>query len=109
MDDRTIEAIKSSIRDKWNPICMGCGVDTGGDNCPLCKIFINNFCEACPLAKKFNVDCFKSSSVYQRWNCSPCDHDTGTAECPVCGERAEAMLEALVQLLPEEHRAEFGG
>jgi hypothetical protein len=52
MDERTLEALKGSIR-KWERIAHEGGEDLSFDNCPLCKLFFQNSkCEGCPVAAK---------------------------------------------------------
>jgi hypothetical protein len=45
MDEKTLEALKGSIR-KWEAIVDGTGEDDGADNCPLCHMFARPFLEA---------------------------------------------------------------
>lgn len=112
-----IKAIKQTIEKKWNPICMGCGEDHA--SCSLCDYDDatgDRDCQTCPLVLRYGKNA----------NCCPpytrLDDLTECGECPkvdccdnVCPtfkdtpEEAEAMLEALVMLLPPEHRKEYGG
>ncbi len=40
--------MQGSIR-KWESIVYGGGIDRGGDNCPLCKLFLDGWCDGCPV------------------------------------------------------------
>lgn len=46
--DDVRNAIRGSI-EKWEKIAGGEGVDHGPNNCPLCKLFIDNNCVGCPI------------------------------------------------------------
>ena len=60
MDHRTRTALEGSIA-KWQAIADGRGTDRGGDNCPLCELFADEFdpaagyeddnagCHGCPV------------------------------------------------------------
>lgn len=96
-----IEAIKSSIRDKWLPIKnLLLFEETWQPGCPLCDYIANEYdtvksdCAGCPIVEAGMASCFLSSSVYQQG-----DDD----------EVSREMIKLLVSLLPEKHRAEFGG
>lgn len=47
--EETVIAIIGSIK-KWECIALGIGVNLGGDNCPLCVLFMS--CTACPVCSK---------------------------------------------------------
>lgn len=88
-----IEAIKKAIDEKWNPICMG---SVRKVRCALCDMFP---CMECPLTQAYpKAD-----------NCCPQYNDWDNAFSGENHAEAEAMLEALVMLLPLEHRKEYGG
>lgn len=120
-----IEAIKKCIDGKWNPICMGCGGDSPYDiSCALCSVMVG--CHECPLGEISPDDsCIDNNTEYSKWyhassvfNCENCSKSTSCAGTSFCNdhlpsivapEEAEAMLEALVMLLPPEHRKKYGG
>ena len=116
-DPTTIEVIKRVIDEKWNPICMGYHVLI---DCPLCLHCSD--CDCCPLAISGN-NCNEEGSSWGDWDRAAkrlsCGHECNAlnascgdfSECPknYAPAEAEAMLEALVQLLPPEHREEYGG
>ena len=113
-----IEAIKKAIDKKWNPICMGLVDEEPA--CALCEAYpASGDCMRCPLGLAGMACNMHINNPYSAWddendccNClqtpSDCAYD-----CPELiyssPEKAEAMLEALVMLLPPEHRAEYGG
>jgi hypothetical protein len=101
-----IEAIHKSI-DHWNNICVGCEDFHGSGKCSLCQKYDDDIdtCAGCPLLLSGN-HCYSASSTYKRFimarNNSPshfCSENSANA--------AEAMLEALVQLLPPEERRRY--
>ena len=55
MDDKTLTALKGSIR-KWEKIVAGKGVDEGMDNCPLCQLYKleddSLDCSKCPVVER---------------------------------------------------------
>lgn len=101
---KAIEAIKKSIA-HWDDICMGCEDDYYGDNCALCDEYFD--CNNCPLFEVYG----KCSSDGSPWaNYWEAQDGRLLAYCSVnSANEAEAMLEALVQLLPESERAIYGG
>ncbi len=124
MDKNVIEALHKSIQRKWNPICMGDGVDNRSEDCPLCKLILvdaTSVCSPCP----FTGVC--SDGAYNDWEqhfernhspcperksanmCDGCELDIVTIKCPTCAEKAEAVLEKLVMCLPPEEREIYGG
>jgi hypothetical protein len=112
-----IKAIHKCIEEKWGPVCMGCDIDIeSSENCALCRKD-NSDCYLCPLAKSGNK-CTSFSSTFMavsdNCNCDKCDEFFKTTpcservECPlVAHDEAEAMREALVQLLPPEERKRY--
>ncbi len=70
MDERTLKALKGSIR-KWERIIAGTGTDDGVANCPLCLLFHDThddgvMCEGCPVREKTGRDgC--SDTPYDDW------------------------------------------
>jgi hypothetical protein len=121
-----IEAIHKSIREKWNPICMGC-VDREPD-CALCGYSEDGNhiieCDDCPLSLAGH-ECYTVTDLYTTWkneatiydDCDLCPHNEDNScavsdkGCPIkpAPAKSEAMLEALVNLLPEEERIRYGG
>lgn len=87
MDDATLTALKGSIA-KWEAIVAGTGVDLGGSNCPLCKMFvrINGECKGCPVMEVTGFD-----------NCERTPYYEYDPEEP---ETAQAELDFLKSLLP---------
>ena len=93
-----IEAIKKAIDEKWNPICMGCTGNYADEiECALCELY-DMECGECSLGHSNNSCARGSLNSYSAW-----------AEFGERPEDAEAMLEALVMLLPPEHRKQYGG
>jgi hypothetical protein len=100
-----IVAIKKSIG-HWNDICLGCENKTSENECALCML-TGVGCSACPLGISGNI-CTDDDATYDDYVFAR----SLTPE-PFCSvgsaTEAEAMLEALVQLLPPEHRKDYGG
>ena len=103
MDKETLKALKGSIK-KWEKIVAGTGVDDGGGNCPLCKLFLDS-CDECPVTIETDkVGCW--CSPWERWFqhhrkkhgaiCLPVK-----ISCPTCTELAQKELDFLKSLLPE--------
>lgn len=103
-----IEAIKKSIA-HWNDICYGyCGA-IDSETCGLCAL--HGDCSLCGLFMAGN-GCNKVGTPWKRYFNSFCggDYLVDMCFCEVgTANKAEAMLEALVMLLPPEHRKEYGG
>ena len=107
MNSVTLKALEGSIR-KWDLICMGIGVDNRASNCPLCTEFVDNDCEECPVYKSTGEsDC--DGSPYISWANMGTIYKT-IPKAIESGFRtelidyAEAELEFLFELLPEDHR-----
>lgn len=65
MRNETWEAILGSIA-KWESIAYNDGKDLGGENCPLCKVFSDGYCNGCPIRKQTGqISC--EGTPYQRW------------------------------------------
>ena len=65
MNEKTLLALKGSIK-KWKKIINKTGVDNGQLNCPLCKLFIRDECESCPVNEKTSgYGCH--ASPYGKW------------------------------------------
>ena len=50
------EALEGSIQ-KWQDIVDGKAIDLGGHNCPLCKLYADNYCKDCPVYPHTPVIC----------------------------------------------------
>ncbi len=115
MDNDTLNALVLSI-DKWKAIVDGTGVDTGTDNCELCKKFYDkddddfDTCAGCPVREEVHDSCC-NNTPYTEWNC----HQTVKHKrlkfpfkiewadgCDECMKLAKAELEFLESLLPEK-------
>lgn len=92
MDEKTLEALKGSIR-KWEAIVAGTGVDEGGDNCPLCQLFSfscdegDYYCYGCPVMLKTGHDDCRTTPYY-------------AYRANKTTENAQAELDFLKSLLP---------
>jgi len=115
-----IEAIHRSITEKWNPICMGCFPDdySTSHSCALCQMGAD--CHICSLGKAGEKCNDKGSLFYDVCEADGCDNCTdffgecsNLIDCPysaiLYAVEAEAMLEALIQLLPESEHVIYGG
>ena len=107
MNKRTLKALKGSII-KWHLIRYKGGVDQGGDNCPLCKIFSHDWgddaCKKCPVyAKTRQVGCqgtaYEDFSRHGSPTLGPVDM---IAKTPLAKDAAKEMLHELVDLLPKD-------
>lgn len=107
-----IKAIHKCIVEKWNPICMGCVEDESP--CNLCEKarktssaaqskWNRDYCSYCPL-EMAGDRCESHKGSWREWSliANAWPFEPAPAE-------AEAMLEALVQLLPESERTIYGG
>lgn len=62
MKSETLEALKGSIA-KWEAIVEGTGTDKGTENCPLCRLFHQDYtdkgpetcCDGCPVFEHTGV------------------------------------------------------
>ena len=106
MDERTLEALKGSIR-KWEMIVQGTGIDKGTANCPLCRLFFEAGCKGCPVEKRMGISgCV--DSPYDDWDVHQCWHEElclpYSLHCVKCQRLAIKELEFLVSLLPKDKR-----
>jgi hypothetical protein len=109
-----IEAIHKSIS-HWNDICAGCESDYSASGCYLCLEYLEVplswlpeslfRCFGCPVKKSGN-NCYNKKSTWAKYRNVASYH--GYCEHSSANE-AEAMLEALVMLLPESERVVYGG
>ena len=105
--------------EKWNPICMGYGRDALY-TCALCEEFHlkptpdrTRGCYRCPLDRSGN-NCERSFSSWKDyraayWAIFGDDDDERINRKLNSSEEAEAILEALVMLLPIKERESYGG
>lgn len=117
MTKRTLKALKGSIA-KWETIVAGTGVDEGGENCPLCKMFVLNpareSCEGCPVMNRTGRDDCVGSPYISEWhrlNPWPTDEDGCEAwsrkvENEQHRAAARAELDFLKSLLPPDARTD---
>ena len=110
MNKKTLKALKGSIK-KWEKIVDGTGRDNGGDNCPLCLLFIMNMdndkdCPDCPIGIKTGEN-FCEKTPYLAWlNHTRGKHDQSSSievKCPTCKKLAIKELDFLKSLLPKEN------
>ena len=109
MDERTLTALQGSIA-KWEHVVNGTGPESGADNCPLCDMF-GPSCPGCPIHETTGNGC--QNDQWHNW----CDHvemhmgdiDINDedcldfyVQCPECVRLAQAELDFLRSLLPEE-------
>lgn len=68
MNKKTATALEGSIK-KWEAIVDGSGKDMGCDNCPLCKLFYDDWCDGCPVKERTGLaECY--GSPYENYrNC----------------------------------------
>lgn len=109
MDAKTLEALKGSI-EKWEGIVAGRDTDRGQANCSLCYLFNNpildtsDFCEGCPIKEKSGI-AYCNGTHYSAWlrhqkeQCHPFPYGIN---CSECSPLAQAELDFLKSLLPEE-------
>lgn len=106
MTPKTLAALKGSIK-KWEKIVAGTGVDEGTLNCDLCLTFLSKACVGCPVATDTgHRDC--AYTPYYAWM----DHQKMAHDheeefrvyCPECTRLAQAELDFLRALLPEDER-----
>ena len=117
MNSETLKALEGSIK-KWEKIVESTEEkDRGVENCPLCRLFYNDFsededCMGCPVKEKTGMyGCI--GSPYQDWknhykNSHGVEFGEGTSrhkDCPECLRLAKAELEFLRGLLPREELA----
>jgi hypothetical protein len=112
MDESTLVALNGSIN-KWAQIFAGKLTDKGTTNCPLCEKFYERrdpdnshiWCYGCPVSKRVNDD-WCDSTPYIEWQKHQRDQHNHTinmtVDCPTCTELAQAELEFLRSLLPDE-------
>lgn len=104
MDAKTLEALKGSI-EKWEKIVTGKGIDLGSANCPLCMIFLEDRCAGCPVAEKNGTDSCEKSPYISWYEHGNWEHEQNRhiePGCSECTRLAQAELDFLKSLLPEE-------
>jgi len=92
-----IRLLKRSIKEKWEPIVAGTGVDRGASNCPLCQEFLKKGCEGCPILIETGArECEKTP--FREWNKHHKEvHDLPISApfrvmCPTCKKLAQNVL-----------------
>jgi hypothetical protein len=100
MDEKTLEALRGSIR-KWESIAAGIGVDAGSTNCPLCHLFVDGDCYGCPASKWGDcIDTPFEEFGDHVWH----EHGQSTFPiqpyCPECRRLAQKEVDYLRSLLP---------
>ena len=98
MNRKTLKALKGSIS-KWEAIIAGNAYDLGAENCPLCELFVEDFCYKCPVRESSGAP----GCIYTPW------HDWAKAQgarlvwradTPRRKKLAQAELKFLQSLLP---------
>jgi hypothetical protein len=94
MDEKTLEALKGSIR-KWEKIRDGQMHDEGARNCPLCQLFNNAHnrfkdCEGCPVKQRTGFQFCKNTPYVDIYNNGE------------FGDLIQAEIDFLVSLLPSD-------
>jgi len=64
VNDETKAALEGAIQ-KWKQIVAGTGLDHGTADCPLCELFVNNWCCGCPVNSAGYGHC--QGSPYSAW------------------------------------------
>lgn len=109
MDQLTLEALKKSIG-KWESIAAGIGIDAGTRNCALCRLFFLD-CPSCVVAEATGKQWWCNGSPYRAFidHHDDChlDADYRYALCPECRRLAQAEVDFLKSLLPEESHAQI--
>lgn len=99
-----IAAIHESIM-HWNDICYGESGSVFARSCGLCNIYIGGECKKCPVSANDNC-CHDPMSTWDNYYFA--DHSPGFRCSIESATEAEAMLEALVVLLPPSERIRYG-
>lgn len=99
MNKRTLKALRGSIA-KWEKIVSGDAEDMGAENCPLCKLFVEDFCDGCPVRKESGVPgCIQTP--WHRWAKAQNQRFHWTANTKRRKKLAQAELDYLKSLLPQ--------
>lgn len=119
MDDRTLEALKGSIA-KWEAVVAGTGKDDRSENCPLCRLFINEpkrasdddhivgYCHGCPVVEAVSNDGCRDtpyaewSAHHKRDHAQPFGPLSVVTDCAECTRLAQAEIDFLRGLMPAE-------
>jgi recombinational DNA repair protein RecR len=105
MPEKTLEALKQSIK-KWERIVRSTKAkDEGRDNCALCQLFVTHTgsCHGCPVQKRTKYD-YCINSPQPVW-CNHLDYhgyrqQTRVLGCKECLRLARAERDFLISLLP---------
>lgn len=112
MDEKTLKALKGSIK-KWERIVRRTDAgDKGTDNCPLCTLFYDDNCAGCPV-REFSQVPFCSKTPYEKWINHAESHMIikynglrwaayRIPHCPECLRLARAERDFLKSLLPKD-------
>lgn len=97
-------ALEKSIKDKWDPIIDGTGVDKGRLNCELCVKLEYNDCVACPVQRKAG-NCYCRETPYAEWiyhlkneHNADIEKDEFKVQCPTCKKLAIKQRDFLKSL-----------
>ena len=77
MDKQTKDAILESIFSKWEGILSCKGLEKGGDDCPLCKLFADHYCAKCPIARKTGLQNCVGTPFDEWYDEAPLHRDSG--------------------------------
>lgn len=111
IDEITLKILHGSIR-KWIKIATWEGYDSGSDNCPLCSIFLKNYCAGCPISEKTGQG-YCEGTPYDEWidifNYPVSHaHDNQWVVFDEDSQKvAEKMTLFLIELLPEKERSRY--
>ena len=114
MDDRTLTALKGSIR-KWRAIERGDGEDLGVTNCDLCRLFHRDSCRGCPVIEATGyLVChgtpyiaFNEALRDAAGSSASCIDEAPLDEAPRLKRLARDEREFLESLLPEAFETPF--
>lgn len=99
MNKKTIKAIETAVCEKWNSIGYGLSVSNGSEDCPLCNLFYDDYCQSCPV--------FRLDEKYYRCSQTPCREVQQKTflsnDDPDMIDAVEQEIIFLCSLLPEDH------
>lgn len=105
----TLAAIDASI-DKWVSVGLRRSTDRGKDNCPLCKLFLENSCNDCPVRAIAEFH-YCTNTPYTKWTTHfTTDHglryrgNSGYCAQPGCPTCTELCLEEIAFLVDVRQR-----
>ncbi len=104
MNTKTLKALEESI-EHWQRLADGCEEEIGCRSCPLCKLFIQDNCNGCPVAEKTGVKyCY--GSPYQLRDLDSFMGDDEKSHNPSFLKAAKEEVEFLRSMLPGERQEE---